>query len=104
MATDDPIQAAAQAFGSMTDDEATAWIAAGDYTSVAGIPLPEAATSKFAQLAAGDEVEGFGLDFSVFSPDAVQMPEANVAGKASPNLFKHCCTGEHLKKVVLHLS
>jgi hypothetical protein len=101
MATDDPIQAAAQAFGSMTDDEATAWIDAGDYTSVAGIPLPEVATSKFAQLAAGDEVEGFSFDLNLFSPQQIQLPEANVAGKASPNLFKSCCKGAHLKEAVL---
>jgi hypothetical protein len=103
MATGDQIQAAAHAFENMSDDEATAWLAAGDYATVAGIPLSEAATEKFAQLASGEEVEGFGFDFSLFSQDAVQMPEANVAGKASPNLFKACCKGEHLKKVVLSL-
>jgi hypothetical protein len=101
MATDDPIQAAAQAFGSMTDDEATAWIAAGDYTSVAGIPLPEVATSKFAQLAAGDEVEGFSFDLNLFSPQQIQLPEADTASKGSPSLAKYCCTGAHLKKAVL---
>ena len=101
MATDDPIQAAAQAFGSMTDDEATAWIAAGDYTSVAGIPLPEAATSKFAQLAAGDEVEGFSFDLNPFSPQQIQLPEADVASKGSPSLFKSCAKGAHLKEAIL---
>jgi hypothetical protein len=101
MATDDQIQAAAHAFGSMSDDEATEWLAAGDYSTVAGIPLPEAATAKFAQLASGEEVEGFGVGLNPFAPQAIQMPESNVAGKASPGLFKACCTGEHLKKVVL---
>ncbi len=100
MANGDQIQAAADAFQSMTDDEATAWLAAGDHTTVAGIPLPEAATAKFAELASGAEVEGFGLDLNPLSPQAVQMPEANVADKASP-LLKNCCTGAHLKKVVL---
>jgi hypothetical protein len=103
MATGDQIQAAAHAFERMTDDEATAWLAAGDYATVAGIHLPATATEKFAQLASGEEVEGFGLDFSLFSPDAVQMPESNVAGQPSQSLFKACCKGEHLKKVVLSL-
>jgi hypothetical protein len=100
MATGDQTQAAADAFQSMTDDEATAWLAAGDHTTVAGIPLPEAATAKFAQLASGAEVEGFGLGLNPLAPQQVQMPESHVVDKASP-LFMHCCTGEHLKKVVL---
>jgi type VI protein secretion system component Hcp len=29
------------------------------------------------------------------------MPETDVAGKASQGLLKHCCTGEHLKKIAL---
>jgi hypothetical protein len=102
MATDDAIQAAADAFGSMTDDEATAWLAGGDYTNVAGIPLPDAATEKFAELASGEEVEGFGLDLNPVSTHQIQMPETDVAGKTSPTLFKYCCTGAHLKNVVLH--
>jgi hypothetical protein len=101
MATGDQIQAAADAFQSMTDDEATAWLAAGDHTTVAGIPLPEAATAKFDELASGAEVEGFGLDLNPFAPQQVQMPEIDVAGKASQSLLKHCCTGEHLKKIAL---
>src|SRR2546421_12705026 len=101
MATGDQIQAAAHAFESMTDDEATAWLAAGDYATVAGIQLPETATAKFAQLASGEEVKGFGLDFNPLSSQAVQMPEAHVVDKASPNLFKACCKGEHLKRVIL---
>jgi hypothetical protein len=100
MATSDQIQAAADAYQSMTDDEATAWLAAGDHTTVAGIPLPEAATARFDELASGAEVEGFGLDLNPFAPQPVQMPEAPVADKASP-LFKNCCTGAHFKKVVL---
>jgi len=101
MASNDPIQAAADAFQGVTDDEAAAWLAAGDYTSVAGIPVPEAATEKFAQLASGDDVEGFALELNPFSAQSIQMPEGDVAAKGSTNLFKSCCTGAHLKRVVL---
>jgi len=103
MASNDPIQAAAHAFEGMTDDQAAAWLAAGDYTSVAGIPVPETASEKFAQLASGDEVEGFALELNPFSPQSIQMPEGDAASKGSKNLFKYCCTGEHLKRVVLNV-
>jgi hypothetical protein len=104
MTAEDSIHAAAHAFEKMTDEEAFAWLAAGDYTSVAGIPLPEKATRKFAELAAsGSEVEGFDFGMNLgpgINLTAGSVPPPSPTGSASPD-FKHCCNGAHYAKVLL---
>ena len=105
MSTDDSIQSAAQVFENMTEEEATAWLAAGDYTSVAGIPLPEEASRRIEGLVSGQEVEGFSFDFNAFAP--VQTPVANAESRgkrvdvATPKLLVACCTGAHYPNVKL---
>ena len=107
MPTDDSIQAAAQVFENMTDEDAAAWLAAGDYTSVAGIPLPEEASPKFAelasQLASELEVQGFGLGANPLG--SVQNPVSDIGWSEertqASSLFQHCCNGAHFKKVII---
>ncbi len=103
--TDESIQAAADAFEAMSDDEASAWLAAGDYTAVNGIALPERAVQVFTDLASGEEVAGFALDpgslgfgLELGGP---QLSFVHNVDKASPSLFQHCCTGQHLKEAVI---
>ncbi len=80
METNDSIRAAAQVIENMTDEEATTWLAAGDYTSVAGVPLPEEASRRIADFASEHEVQGFAMDLNPLGP--VQSSLATVGASA----------------------
>jgi hypothetical protein len=105
MPTNDSLQAAAQAFENMSDEEARNWFAAGDYTAVAGIPLPAEASRRIAELADEQDVQGFGMDLNPLG--SVQTPISGVSsgekGAQGQSLFKNCCTGSHFKKVILEM-
>ena len=74
METDDSMRAAVQVIENMTDEEATAWLAAGDYTSVAGIPLPDDASRRIADFASAQEVQGFAMDLNPLGPVHNSLP------------------------------
>ncbi len=91
-----------KAFESMTDDDVDAWLAAGEFESVRGVPLPPDAAAKVAALVSGAEVEGFTLDFNAMG--GMQLPpldgsetSENTKGGKGGALFRHCCTGQHIK-------
>lgn len=101
MTTDDGTEALKQAIEAMTDDEVAEYLTAGDFGSVAGIPLPAEASARVEALASGAEVQGFGLDLNLLG-GGVQLPSTGGAttadgkkDKASAALLQACATGKH---------
>ena len=88
-----------QAFEKMSDDEAVAWIHAGDYTIVAGLPLPESVSKQFAEFLSRDEVEGFT---SAFGAGASALPGSDQGG-AMAAFYRNCCAGAHFKPVTISM-
>lgn len=103
--TTDELGPLKQAFERMTDDELDAWLAAGSFESVQGVPLPPEATAKVAALVGGAEVEGFTLNFNPIG--GFQLPPLDGTDTADSKntkggaLFKHCCQGVHFKEAKL---
>lgn len=81
MASDRSIQAAVQAINGMTEKELTAWLAAGDYTTVGGVSLPERVSRKISELLSTSEVEGFAMNAGM-SAGALPRPESVSGRKA----------------------
>ncbi|MEY2434956.1 MAG: hypothetical protein QOC92_4681 [Acidimicrobiaceae bacterium] len=67
MTSQDAIQTAVKAIDNMTGDELAQWVAAGDYTSVGGVDLPETATKRLTEAMADPEVAGYAFDLGLGS-------------------------------------
>jgi hypothetical protein len=65
MTSQDAIQTAVKAIDDMSGDELAAWIAAGDYTSVGGVDLPEKVTARLTAAMADPEVAGHAFDLGL---------------------------------------
>jgi hypothetical protein len=65
MTAQDPIQTAVKAIDDMTVEELEAWVAAGDYTSLGGVSLPDDVTERLTEALAEPEVSGFAVDLGL---------------------------------------
>jgi hypothetical protein len=84
MTSQDAIQTAVKAIDDMTGDELAAWIAAGDYTSVGGVELPEKVTARLTETLANPEVAGFALDLGLGSISPRSGGNLTGLGRSSP--------------------
>ena len=55
-------QAAIEAIEKMTEEELAAWIAAGDYTSIGGVPISDDDARRVSDAVAEPEVAAYGMD------------------------------------------
>lgn len=58
-------RAVLQAIEKMTDEEAAAWMAAADYSSIGGVEIAAADRDRIAEKLGDPEVAGFGMDFGL---------------------------------------
>jgi len=91
MTSGDADTALVQTFEGMSDTEAQAWIDAGDFSAVAGLPLPDDVSKQFAAILSGDEVQGFQTGFGA---GASSLPVADL-GPSLASIFKQCASGKH---------
>jgi hypothetical protein len=86
----------------MTVDEAAAWVRAGDFTTVAGIRLPESVSKKFAEVLSSselppdDEVAGFAVPTPSPAPVPIPYPNLGLDVGLSAIYKKSCAQGTHL--------